>query len=114
MSFLASMKSCSNLKRKILMPKETEPPIREVVWGILAIVHNLESNFYGVASLGAVLINTVTGNWFLSSSKGNAGSILEAETAAILMAMQRARQCSWNDIHVLSDAKVVVGAFAAG
>uniref|UniRef100_A0A803Q7M9 Uncharacterized protein n=1 Tax=Cannabis sativa TaxID=3483 RepID=A0A803Q7M9_CANSA len=36
MSFLAAMASCSNLKRKILVLKEIEPPVREVVQGIPA------------------------------------------------------------------------------
>uniref|UniRef100_A0A803P5D7 RNase H type-1 domain-containing protein n=1 Tax=Cannabis sativa TaxID=3483 RepID=A0A803P5D7_CANSA len=47
----------------------------------------------GVAGLGVVLIDTVTSKWFLSSSKSKSGSILEAETVAILTALQRASQC---------------------
>uniref|UniRef100_A0A803NIS3 Uncharacterized protein n=1 Tax=Cannabis sativa TaxID=3483 RepID=A0A803NIS3_CANSA len=36
MSFLVAIASCSKSKRKILVPKETEPPVREVIEGIPA------------------------------------------------------------------------------
>ncbi|KAM6547895.1 hypothetical protein CsatB_019571 [Cannabis sativa] len=36
MSFLTAMASCSNSRQKILIPKESDPPIREVVQGIHA------------------------------------------------------------------------------
>uniref|UniRef100_A0A803QFH8 RNase H type-1 domain-containing protein n=1 Tax=Cannabis sativa TaxID=3483 RepID=A0A803QFH8_CANSA len=68
----------------------------------------------GIAGLGAVLIDTESGHWFHNSCQSKAGSAMEAETSVLLLALQHARQCGWEEIHVLSDAKMVVEAFAAG
>ncbi|KAF4356967.1 hypothetical protein F8388_015943 [Cannabis sativa] len=65
----------------------------------------------GDAGIAAISIDIHTKCWFIKSQKIQTQSALEAEFHAILLALTRAIDLGWQEVHILSDSKIAVQAY---
>ncbi|KAF4355044.1 hypothetical protein F8388_022296 [Cannabis sativa] len=66
----------------------------------------------GDAGIAAVSVEISTGCWHVKTQKIRTDSVLEAELKAILLALSRAIELGWQEVHILSDSKIVVQALS--
>ncbi|XP_060973692.1 uncharacterized protein LOC133038980 [Cannabis sativa] len=62
----------------------------------------------GGAGIAAVSVDIHNGTWFVKAQKIQAQSALGAEFSAIFLALNRAVELGWHQIHILSDSNIAV------
>ncbi|KAM6559171.1 hypothetical protein CsatA_028410 [Cannabis sativa] len=64
----------------------------------------------GDTGLAAIVVDYISGTWFVKAHRSRSHSVLEAELSAILLALEWAVELGWSEVYIFSDSMTAVQA----